>query len=201
MPMREGVCYFFKKQLLQMRRKLYENLPDNALFKAIAAGDYDAYHVYYKRSVRAMFRYCRWLGTPDYLLEDVLQNSYKKLWRYRKKLDGVTDATPYMKRIIANCVRDCISKERNEDIVREEEAQEVPAATEEDEVRKERRELVDAAVHTLNEGERAVFTMAKIEGRSYKEIADALDITTRTVNFRLGRAMQKVKEYVGKRCF
>jgi len=54
-------------------------------------------------------------------------------------------------------------------------------------------EQLRAAVDALAEEFRAVYRMHALEGRSYQEIAAALDIPTNTVGTRLARARRKLK--------
>jgi len=59
---------------------------------------------------------------------------------------------------------------------------------------REATEKLQAAIDALSTEQRAVFVLRAVEGLSYKEIAEALDISTGTVMSRLFRARERLVE-------
>lgn len=56
---------------------------------------------------------------------------------------------------------------------------------------------IAAAINKLPEKCRIVFTMSREEGKSHKEIAEALDISTKTVEAHMNKAMKDLKNNLG----
>jgi RNA polymerase sigma-70 factor (ECF subfamily) len=56
------------------------------------------------------------------------------------------------------------------------------------------KEVVGVAIAQLPEKTRQVFVMCKIDGKSYKEIADELKISPKTVENQMGRAFRHLRE-------
>lgn len=66
---------------------------------------------------------------------------------------------------------------------------------------KELKTIIDATLRTLPERGRLIFTMSRFEGLKYKEIADRLSISVKTVEANMGKALKlfrnNLKDYVG----
>lgn len=56
----------------------------------------------------------------------------------------------------------------------------------------EAQEIVNQTLAKMPEQTRKVFVMSRYQNRSYKEIADALGMTTKGVEYHMGRALQKL---------
>jgi RNA polymerase sigma-70 factor (ECF subfamily) len=61
-------------------------------------------------------------------------------------------------------------------------------------VETERNTLIYRCINQLSESQKAVFQLREIEGMSYKEIAQVLDISEDLVKVNLFRARNKLKE-------
>lgn len=59
-------------------------------------------------------------------------------------------------------------------------------------------ELLHMAISELPEKTREVFTLSKLDGKSYKEIADQLGISVKTVENQMGRAFRHLREKLCK---
>jgi RNA polymerase sigma-70 factor (ECF subfamily) len=57
---------------------------------------------------------------------------------------------------------------------------------------------VQQALKTLDEGQRGVLDLVDIEGLSYEEAAQALELPVNTVRSRLSRARQALKEKLSR---
>jgi RNA polymerase sigma factor (sigma-70 family) len=61
---------------------------------------------------------------------------------------------------------------------------------------KERQAILTKALDNLTPQRREIFKLCKIEGRSYKEVAEMLSISPSTVSNQLVSATKTVKDYV-----
>lgn len=65
---------------------------------------------------------------------------------------------------------------------------------------KELMKLYTAAIQKMSPAFREAFEMSRMEGLTHKEIADVLDVSPQTVNYRIGKAMEflrmELKDYL-----
>lgn len=64
---------------------------------------------------------------------------------------------------------------------------------------KEYKEKVEQAIACLSDGQREVFLMNRMDGLKYREIADLLGISQKAVEKRMGQALLKLKNYLGRK--
>ena len=70
------------------------------------------------------------------------------------------------------------------------------AHIEEDIFNKETRDLLEQAIDQLSPQRKEVFTLCRIEGRSYQEAADLLGISSSTVSNHLVKANSSVRQFL-----
>jgi RNA polymerase sigma-70 factor (ECF subfamily) len=128
--------------------------------------------------------------------DDVAQEAFIRAFRALHSFDPDRPFGPWIGRIAANlAINHVRSPEARE--------QELPDGHEETPspaegplgqvLDGEARRMLDHALGTLPPEQRAVFVLRAVEGLSYREIADALDISMGTVMSRLSRAREKLR--------
>ncbi|MDM1293374.1 RNA polymerase sigma-70 factor [Sphingobacterium sp. N143] len=129
------------------------------------------------------------------IAEDILHDVFVKVWENRGKIDPERSFEGYLYRIAANMVTDFyrkISKDRNYQqyliAIQETVYQHIDELLE----NKYRRELIDNALTELPPKCRTVFQLCKIEGRSYEEVSDLLQISPNTISNHLNRANKRI---------
>ena len=65
-----------------------------------------------------------------------------------------------------------------------------------DDVGDERKEILRIALSRIQPQLRAVFVLREVDGLSYREIADAVDIPEGTVGSRLNRARRELQQHL-----
>lgn len=129
------------------------------------------------------------------IAEDILHDVFVKVWENRTKIDPTRSFEGYLYRIAANMVADFyrkISKDRNYQkqliSIQETVYQHIDELLE----NKYRKELIDKALTELPPKCRTVFQLCKIEGRSYEEVSNLLQISPNTISNHLNRANKKI---------
>lgn len=131
----------------------------------------------------------RYVSDPD-VVDDLLQEAYIKFWTNRRKIGEVASPRNYFFSLLKHLILD-----RRDYYARGSEAYDEAACAElTDEASTERRimeveasELIAKAVKKLSPQGRQVISM-ELEGKSFDEIAKALDLsvnTVRTVHYRM----------------
>ena len=133
------------------------------------------------------------------LADDVTQEAFVRAHRALASYDRARPFGPWICRIAANLA---INHVRSPE-AREEELDEQALATRSAPasdgplgamLEKEAQAVLQDAVLQLSAEQRAVFVLRTFEDLSYKEIADALDLSVGTVMSRLSRAREKLRE-------
>lgn len=128
------------------------------------------------------------------LVEDVVQDCFVELWERMNAEKTVSSVKSYLYMMVRNRCLDTLKKDNQidynslpsdlENIIQDEEAEE--------------RSLIEArlwtAIDSLPEKCREVFLLSKRDGLKYKEIGDKLNISTKTVENQVAKAMRILKE-------
>jgi len=126
------------------------------------------------------------------LADDLVQETLAKALRKSSQLRDPKARDAWLFSILANCYRDHFRKLREMDDIDELEiSSEITPETESN-----RNEIIDkvrAAIARLSQGQRQVVTLVDIEGFSYVEVAQILDVPIGTVMSRLCRARVAMK--------
>ena len=138
------------------------------------------------------------------LCEDIVQEVFARVWEQRKDL-FLTDGIRYY---LFTAVRNnCISHLRREKssgtvAFTEEEAESgdypvVPAKVGQDKL--DDQQLLAEAINELPDRCREVFILSRLGNLKYKEIADALGISIKTVENQLSKALRSMREFLKKK--
>ncbi|MEO6837494.1 MAG: RNA polymerase sigma-70 factor, partial [Ginsengibacter sp.] len=137
--------------------------------------------------------------------EEIVSNVFLKLWEKRKDLSSVQNPETYLFISVKNHSLNYIKQFSNYKIVYLEETGIHELLNTDDPGKElERRELIfkmNHAIETLPRQCKIIFNLVKEEGLKYKEVAQILDISPRTVETQLVRAMKKLDQiltpYIG----
>lgn len=150
----------------------------------------EAFRCYYKPLCLYAMHYLH----DMYLVEDVVQDCFVELWERMNDEKIVSSVKAYLYTMVRNRCLDILKKDNQIDcnvspsdlagIIQDEEAKE--------------RSLIEARLWTvidsLPEKCREVFLLSKRDGLKYKEIADKLNISTKTAENQVAKAMKVLKE-------
>ena len=122
--------------------------------------------------------------------EDVVQDTLIKVWNKRDEWAQFDSIEAYCMTVARNLAIDRSQKMEAQHIGLTPETQEMPDALTPD---REKLKLVHQLVNELPEKQRTILQLRDIEGKSYKEIADLLQVTEEQVKVNLFRARQRIK--------
>jgi RNA polymerase sigma-70 factor (ECF subfamily) len=147
----------------------------------------------------ALFRYlARFTGDPD-LAEDLVQETFVRL--HERPPSERTEPRRWLFVVATNLARDAYRAERRRSELTARARDQLPlpdpppdpaTLTE----REEQRARVRAALATLSERDRTVLLMRE-EGFTHREIAEAVDTTTKSVGQMVARALDKMARALG----
>lgn len=140
------------------------------------------------RLYRVAYAWCHSAALADDLVQETLAKALQKSGQLRDP--KARDA--WLFTILANCYRDHFRKQRDMDDIDEIEIAH-EATPENESSRAQVIGKIRAAIARLPEGQRQVITLVDLEGFSYVEVAQILDVPIGTVMSRLCRARAAMK--------
>jgi RNA polymerase sigma-70 factor (ECF subfamily) len=178
-----------------------EGLVDDAELVASArAGDQQAFAALIGRYEARVMRLVRGM-VPESDAEDVLQDAFLKAYRKLGNFDGRSSFYTWIYRIAANTAMDWRKREKHrrhaalpEGPEGEDAVPSLEAGPEHATTRRELAERIDAAIEALPEKYHEILVLREIEGLSYEEISARLSMSKGTVESRLFRARERLRE-------
>ncbi len=179
---------------------------DADLISAAQANDHQAFETlvrrYSERAFRAAYRVVRDQQAAEEVLQEALIKAYRALPRFEARSSFYT----WLYRITVNLALDrrrrgkrAPSVEWDDTIAHEIDPRSTlpePANPEVASLRLEVRELVAEGIQTLPDGQREVLLLREVDGLSYEEIADTMQISKGTVMSRLHYARKKMMAFL-----
>src|SRR3954451_9678103 len=173
-------------------------MSDDTLVGLIAAGSDDAFAVLDDRYRRRLVRFARGFGpggTAD--AEDVVQDALVRAVRALRNGSRPDALGPWLHRITRNCALDLNASRRRHPVVELVDPAGWEGLIAEDADTAVERSLgvrgLVADVGRLPDTQRSALVLRELEGRSYADIADELDVTVPAVKSLLVRARQGLK--------
>ena len=130
--------------------------------------------------------------------EEIVSDVYVNIWNNRLQLESILNLKSYLFICVRNGCLSHLRKVKNEKIISIDSVSEFNfmrvEGPENDYIEKETIEQIYAAIETLPCKCKLAFTLAKINGLKYREIAEVLGVTEKTVNNHLVLAVKKIME-------
>jgi len=161
------------------------------------------FNIFYKRYYRKCYLFAKSYVHDDWVAEDIASESLIKLWE-TAKLREIEHPQAFLFSILKNKSLDYLKHETTK--------QEVLSALSADGQRElairistleacdpdqlfstEIQEIIQSTLNALPEQTRKIFMMSRFENLSRKEIADALGITKKGVEYHIGKALKSLQ--------
>ena len=166
----------------------------NFLLSAIQRGDQKAFDALFRRYYPALCAYVhRFVDLED--AEEIVQDSLLWIWENRENLFIETSLSSYLFKMI---YRKALNKLAHIDATQRadtrfyEEMQEMLQDTDLYQVEELTQRIKDA-IATLPESYREAFVMHRFRDMSYKEIAEILGVSPKTVDYRIQQALKQLR--------
>ncbi|RBL91441.1 RNA polymerase sigma factor [Chitinophaga flava] len=174
---------------------------DRILFSRIASGDEAAFRILYHRYNAVLSVSVRKLLRSEEAAAEVLQEVFLKVWLLRHTLETIENPAGWMYTMASNYSLSILRKVAREkyrvEAITHDDIEDSLDVTEKFRV-KELQGHIKNAIEQLPPSRREVFVMNTQDGKSRKEIAEALDISEHTVKNQLVTARKFIREYLEK---
>jgi RNA polymerase sigma factor (sigma-70 family) len=173
-----------------------EALSDNSLMLKVKEGDLDKMSLLYERYKRPLYGFFYGLTKGQELSEDLVQNTFLRILKYRHLFRGEGDFRAWMFHIARNVNNDHHRKNRIKATEELENWQERIGHQENratEIVQFEEHQLLSMAMERLPEEKREVLLLSKFQEKKYSEIGEVLGCTEGAVKVKVFRALQELK--------
>lgn len=169
----------------------------------IKQGDEISFRKFVETYSDDLFYYARGFVKTKEMAEEVVSDVFVTVWKKKGELDAVRNIRTWLFVLVHNEAISYLRKEA--DIVRIslEEINEycIPSiqSPDYDLISKEEIEQINQAISLLPPKCKLVFTLAKLHGLPYKEISQVLNISIKTINIHIAKALQTISAVLHKK--
>jgi len=171
--------------------------PDNKIIKRFKEGDAEAFDAIYHNYSKKMFHFALGLVKDEDISKDLVQEVFVNLWEKRGQVDLNLNFDNYIFTIAYNSVRKYFRKKSIETKVIDHLVKNSPEIIESVDgtvIYNELLELASKTIENLPPKRKIVYKLSRQEGMKIKEIASKLNISTRTAENHLAKALKYLKE-------
>ena len=169
-------------------------LEDTSLLSAIQKGDRSAFDVLFQKYYSVLCTYCyRFVRLED--AEEIVEDSLLWIWENRETLVIESSLNSYLFKMVYRRVLNKlahIDATQRADTRFYEEMQEMLQDTDYYQI-EELAKRIEDAVAALPESYREAFVMHRFRDMSYKEIAETLGVSPKTIDYRIQQALKQLR--------
>ncbi len=169
---------------------------DRELYLKLREGDERAFQVLFRKYYQAMCHFANQFVTNHEMAEEIVQEMFVKLWEKRAILNIETSVKHYLFRSVRN---HCLNQIQHEKIKKQYASKVLESASQEINPDDYFLEVglvkkIEQSIDSLPPKRREIFRLSREQGMKYKEIAEALDISVKTVEAQMGLALKHLRE-------
>lgn len=181
-----------------MENSGHKSDPDANLIKQVTEGDEGAFEQLVRKYQHAVFdAVYRYVGNYGDV-EDIAQEIFLKLWRKAKTFEGKSKFSTWFYRIVVNHCLNYRNKHKNTTVSLDEmtEREKIPESliVRVDFEPRQKAEIVRKAISDLPERQRIALILSTYEDKSYKEIAQIMNISLSSLESLIFRAKEALKK-------
>ena len=167
--------------------------------RRLKASDRSAYAEVFDEMYEPLFRYVRSITQSSEAAQDVTQDAFIRLWEVRDSLSLDQSLEAYLYRIARNRAYNYernqrTRSEKEEDVHEKTPAQPAPPTRPDAQASAQRLEdRLWQWIGELTERQREALVLSRFDGLSHDEVAEVMDISPRTVNNHIVRALKHLR--------
>lgn len=148
----------------------------------------------FREHYKGLYSYAYTFLKDDALAEESVQNIFYKLWEKKQIVSELQSIAAYLYRAVYN---ECMNHLKHQKVRQNYEAHTLHthnyADTADAAAYNELQQQITKALNELPEQCRTIFQMSRFEDMKYREIADKLGISVKTVENQMGKALKRMK--------
>jgi RNA polymerase sigma-70 factor, ECF subfamily len=170
---------------------------EDLLITQLQEGDIQAYEIVYKNYFKRLLSYAFTILQSEEKAEEIVQNVFVKLWEKKESIDIQTSLKSYLYKSVYNGSLNELKKEKvaykyeqyQTNVLETSRPSEPSAVMHYKELERKLKVAIDA----LPEQCRTVFQMSRFEDLKYREIANELNISPKTVEQHMSKALKELR--------
>jgi RNA polymerase sigma-70 factor, ECF subfamily len=172
-------------------------LSENQLLDTLKAGDITAFEMIFKTYYQPLCNYAYTFVQDKDEAEEIVQTTFLAVWEKKEVLEIRSTIRPYLYAMVRNA---CLNVIKHEKIKQQHATVELAMGESSVEsvtrtvMANELERRIHQAMETLPEQCRLVFKLSRFEELKYQEIADQLEISIKTVENHMGKALKIMRE-------
>ncbi len=172
--------------------------PENEhLVKQLKKGDVSSFNLIFKNYNQKVYNFCLQLLKNKNEAEEITQEVFIALWQNRDKIDTKSSIVAYILAIARNQIykvfRKSLYKQAYiENLINSQ--SKMDFITEDQVMYNELNSFLNISIEKLPPKRREVFILSRMEGLTYKEIAQKLNIAENTVDVQIRKALDFIKD-------
>ncbi|BDD11724.1 DNA-directed RNA polymerase sigma-70 factor (plasmid) [Fulvitalea axinellae] len=171
---------------------------DDLYINRLSDGDLSALEVIFRRYHRDLYLYAYRLAENEMIAEDLVQDTFIKLWENRKSMPACRSLRPYLIKTVFNAFMDLKRHDKVKVKHQNQIARKVPtlsySGTDDIVAFNDLNEHLRLALEKLPTKQRQTFMMVRIQGMKRKEVAEKMGVSIKTVEGNLTSALKKLKK-------
>jgi len=172
---------------------------DELFAQVVHTDDYNAFEKIYNKTYQHLCSISSRMLKSHELAEEIVDDVFCTLWSNRKRILINSSFNAYLNTAVRNRSLDSIRKMKSEKSMDLENAADIAckqSVADEDLVFQELSLSIESAIATLPTQCRTIFLLSRDQGLMYKEIAERLHISIKTVDTQMGRALKQLRNLV-----
>lgn len=181
---------------------IYDNYSEKKLLALLIEGDANALSSLYYLHVKQLNYFVLRTAKSTALAEDVVHDTFIKVWENREKIDCEQAFKPFLYTIARRHLLNLLKRAQHEVKIMDEFKKSTVAEENSTELLidyEESSSIFSEAIKNLPEQRREVFIRCRIQGLTYKQAAVELGISESTVNNQMVKALKSIRGFITMR--
>ncbi|MFY7735071.1 MAG: RNA polymerase sigma-70 factor [Bacteroidia bacterium] len=182
-----------------MEDTLHQINLDNALLQQMKQGDKKALETLFKTYYSSLVKFARNILKNTEQAEDITQDVFIKIWDKRQDLENITSFKAYLFMAVRNQCFNTLKVNERKNWLDDEPENYENYMTNHVEANLNAKDLngkINEAIELLPEKCKLTFQLSRFENLSYKEIAETMNVSVKTVENQMGKALALLRKSV-----
>jgi RNA polymerase sigma-70 factor (ECF subfamily) len=171
--------------------------PDLQLLEQVKDSDVEAFRRLFERYQPILFRQVLYQTGETDLAHEIVQQTFISVWEHRSSLQPQLSFLAYILRISRNLMHDAMKHQKIRDRI--DATLPPPAQSELDDPAEALhlailQEKITVIINDLPQKCREIFLLSRVEGKTNHEIADSLQLSVRTVEHQISKALKVLRK-------
>lgn len=178
-------------------------MTDAELQMQIAAGDESSFQLLFERHRAKLFNYLLSILKSKEIAEELVIDVFLRLWTGRELLTEIQNMDAFLHKVAYNKAIDFLRIASRNASLQKLVRREIMASSKERSAdyrlqEQEYREIIRRAIHQLSPQRRLVFMLSRVEGLTYDQIAERLNLSRNTVRNTLAETLRSIRSHLRK---